>query len=141
MKDWLSLKIEYQFTWFICLLITLHLSFRFLDWPGQNAWLLFIPSLFSMINLLSFILKGMRKSIWEFKYLLIAILYLMISAKAQFSYYNILFSVLIVAISTYAARYEVFKIERLKHRLVLLVSLNSTNKCNFLDLRIRCYYD
>lgn len=124
MRDWFTLKMERQFIFFISMLATLHLSFKLLDWPGQFAWLILIPFLFSLINLFSFIFKGFRKSIWEFKYFLILLLYLMISLKFGFRYYNILFSILLVAISIYVLKYKDFILPRLRHRLILLVGLN-----------------
>ena len=118
------LKLERQFVCFICLLFTLHLLFKFFEWEGQFAWLIFIPLIFSLVNLLSFILKGFQKSIWETKYLLIGFLYLIVALKIEFTFYNIWICILFVAISIYVLIYQTFKITNLKPRLTLLIILN-----------------
>lgn len=126
MRDWFILKLERQFIFFICLLLTLHFWFTFLAWPDKFAWLLMIPVIFSLFNLLTFILKGFQQSIWEIKYLLIVFLYLMISLKLGFRYYNILLCILLVVISVYVLRYKKFKIVNLQYRLTLLIIINFT---------------
>jgi hypothetical protein len=115
---------ERQFTWFIVLLLVPHLLFRFNDLPGQLAWLFLIPMIFAVINFFGFIIKGMRYSIWELKYLLVVLLYLMISFKFDYSYYNILACALIVVMSIYALKFRDFKIEKLRYRMSLLVIVN-----------------
>lgn len=124
MRDWIKLKTDRQFNIFIVILLSLHLTFRFMDWPGQFAWLILIPFLFSTINLLIFIVKGIRKSIWDFKYLLIVFLYFILSLKVGFRYYNIMFPILLVAMSVYILRYKDFKIPKLKYRLTFLIAIN-----------------
>lgn len=124
MRNKFALKIERQFIIFISTLLSLHLLFRFMGWDFQDVWLILIPFLFSIINLFGFVLKGFRKSIWEFKYFLIVLLYLMLALKVEFRHYNIFFAILLVVISVYVLRYKDFRIPKLQHRLTFLIILN-----------------
>lgn len=124
MKGWFSIKLEKQIIYFICTLLILHLSFRFFDWPGQIGWLIIIPVVFSIINLFSFITNGIRKSLWDWKYFLIALLYFMISLKVEFRYYNLLVCLLIVLTSFYILKFRDFKISKLRYRLISLTIIN-----------------
>jgi|SRR5690606_3518133 len=124
MREWVKFKTDRQFNIFIVSVLSFHLTFRYLNWTGQYAWLLLIPILFSIYNLLMFIIIGIRKSIWDFKYLLIALLYFIFPLKIGFIRYNILFPVILVAISVYILRHNIFKIPKLKNRLIFLMILN-----------------
>ncbi|MFT5337823.1 MAG: hypothetical protein ACI9YL_001835 [Luteibaculaceae bacterium] len=124
MRDFFKLKIETQFVVFLATLLTSHLTFRFLGWDGQFAWVVLIPFLFSITNLFFFIVKGFRKSIWDWKYILIALLYFTLPLKITYLYYNILIPILLVAISVYILRVKDFKIQKLRHRLISLIGLN-----------------
>lgn len=124
MIKWLSLNLDRQFTIFFCLLVFLHLFSRSYNSVFQYAWFLLIPFLFMFMNLANFFFNGFYNSKWEFKYLLIILLYLMIPLKAGFTYYNILFPLVLVLISAHLVFFSRFKIHTLRSRIALLACLN-----------------
>ncbi len=89
MREWFIIRFERQFICFVTLLLTFHLISMQIDGIEKYAYLNLIPVVFSLINFFSFILKGIRKSIWEPKYLLIALLYPILTFKFIFTYYTI----------------------------------------------------
>jgi hypothetical protein len=87
-------------------------------------WIFIIPIIFSFINLTLFFIHGFRKSVWEWNYLLIVLLYLTISLKIQFLYYNFLIPVILTILTFYILKNNKIKIAALKNRLTLLLIVN-----------------
>lgn len=119
MKNWLSFKFNLQFLIFLFFFIG-SITLKLIEMPGARSPPIIIPFLFSIINILVFLLKGIKKSKWEAKYLLISFLYFTISLKLFYIYYNIFIPIILVAISVYVLMNQEFSSERIKSRLHLL---------------------
>ncbi|NLE63028.1 MAG: hypothetical protein GX612_04230 [Bacteroidales bacterium] len=124
MKKWFSLTLDKQFIIFLLSVISLNILHFILQLEMHYIWIIFFAILFSIINLILLFIHGFRKSIWEWNYLLIALLYLTISLKVQFTYYNFLIPVILTILTFYILKKNKIKIEVLKNRLTLLLLVN-----------------
>lgn len=120
----MKLKLDIQFAVFLILLIGLPSLFRYFDLPGKFAWLIFIPWIFAIISLIKFLIKGFSNSTWEFRYILVTILYLVFPQKILFTYYNVFLAIALLIGTYYLLMKSTIKVSRLKGRLTALLIFN-----------------
>lgn len=118
------MKFDVQFTVFLVLLIGLPTLFRYFDLPGKVAWLIFIPWIFAISSVFGFLIKGLSSSTWEFRYILVTILYLVFPQKILFTYYNVFVVIAFLIVTYYLLMKSTFKVSRLKGRLTALLIFN-----------------
>lgn len=119
MKNWLSIKFDKQFLIFLLLFIG-SVTLQFLDVPGSKPLTIIVPILFSIISFFNFLSEGVNYTDWDFKRLLVSLLYFTISLKIFYIYYNVFIAILLVATSVYVLVSYDLNSEKIKSRLSLL---------------------
>ncbi|MGM0581375.1 MAG: DUF922 domain-containing protein [Bacteroidota bacterium] len=119
MKNWLSIKFDKQFLIFLLLFIG-SVTLQFLDAPGSKPLTIIVPILFSIISFFNFLSEGVNYTDWDFKRLLVSLLYFTISLKIFYIYYNVFIAILLVATSVYVLVSYDLNSEKIKSRLSLL---------------------
>lgn len=85
-----------QTIWFVGLIFVFYSIFCIIDSTLAYIILVVIPPIFTCINIVWFLNKGIKFNYWDTFYIAAAILYFMLSTKLLFTFYNFLFHLLII---------------------------------------------
>ncbi len=115
---------ERQTIWFVGLIFVLHFIIWFFDTTLSYFFLITIPSIFACINIVKYLIKGIKSNEWNTTYIVIALLFLVLTTKFIFIYYNFLFHLLVIISGFIMIVLKKNQVNKLLDRLTFLVVIN-----------------